>query len=853
MRAPVAAAETIEDGASTVIANAARDLSKLEDGVGSAETLRTALEVIKARTDLGVGIAEISGAWTAGEASAARSEFAERLIETALQWLIRSAVNRGDLSIDLSEGAPAGIFALAGGDFAHEELAPYGPLDLAIFFDGAMSKGQSASMAERAFARIGAEFHEVFDGKAGDCPLFVLKTPLGSGLNGSGLVECLTRARAAFENPQETTFHKFLATARVVAGDRLAGGAFLEEVENVSFAPVTSVEAAAGADPRNAHRHIADVLRLGLGRARPIFRTAPARTVFEKAADAGVIPPVLSMRLVAGQELAAGLASRIQLINGGASFDLKAPEEKDALAALSGFEAYDALKIVLDGALADARSALPMLIEGPQADFNRYRPATDGPDDAEKLEDLGFSNGQYLSRVVDNWAGLAPCEDNARFSAVAPGLLTAFGQTQYPDEAVSLFDAMIEAGGGDDAVIKAAGRDNRSREIMVDALGCFGAAVAPLAATRPGAEALISADDMGRVESGEEWLVRHAPPEKGASAQELAAWRRENIALISLAAVAGRFPFGAAAQALRAVHRTTLERLFANVARETKTAGLALHIFDEPLLGLPGVKTLMGMIAADAATDATETCARAFVEAVQDFDRGFFAFAPDIAHRPGGVSGPLAPDAQRYKAYIQSEAIASDQVLFARARVIAGDADAQKKAHDVFRSAVSNPRRADILFRDLDRARTQKKRRERAVSEWDIERVDGGLYDSELIISTVIYRNAAAHPAIQECGIADALSHLVRADALDAGAASTLIDAREFWGRLAVARALARWSDPQTQPVRARFAQLLARAAEVERFDQVRPLMRGYAEEVNRLYAQLVLGRPSVSLVASAS
>ena len=852
MRSPTAAAEAMIDGPSNVIAAAARDLSKLEGGVGAPDTLRGALEAIKARTDLAIAIAEISGSWSAGEGAAARSEFAERLIDTALNWLIRGAVNRGDLAIDPAESASTGVFALAGGDFAHEELAPYGPLEVAIIYDGAAPGGHAASMTERAFARIGAEFQEVFAGKAGDAPLYSLKTPLGAAINGAGLAESLSRARAAFENPQETRFHQFLATARVIAGDRRLGGAFLEETENTNYAAVDLLDEKGDDDPRCAHRRVADVLRLGLGRARPVFRTAPVRMVFEKAAEAGAIEKAQSQRLIAGCEFASGVASRIQFINGGAGFTLSVAEEKTALASLCGFADYNALESVLRGAIADAQSVLPMLIEGPQAEFNRYSPNSGQPDDVEKLEDLGFSDGVYLSRVVDEWAGLAACDEDRRFSAVAPGLLTAFGQTQHPDEAIALFDTLIETLSGDDAVLELAREDGAARDTLVDALGCFGGVVAPLIASEAGARCLLSARDQETFSSGTEWLSRQAAPERDAEISELVNWRREKVALVALATTAGALPFGAAKEALQGIHDITLRRLFLRITGDASVQSLAVHVFDEPTYGLPGSKTLMGLIAAEEPTEATEAAARTFIEAIQGFDVGEFAIAPDLAHRPGGVAGALAPSVDRYKGFIQSEAIASDQILFARARVIAGTESAQKGANSVFRSAVSNPKRADVLFRDLDRARTQRKRREQAASDWDIERIDGGLSDAELIVSTLIYRNAAAQPALQDSNIDEALSLLVRANLLDANVSATLAQARKFWGRLATAKALARWSDPQMQPVRGRFATVLARAAEVERFDQVRPLMRGYAEEVNRLYAQLVLGRPPVSLVANA-
>ncbi|HRX38967.1 MAG TPA: hypothetical protein P5072_05995, partial [Parvularculaceae bacterium] len=115
----------------------------------------------------------------------------------------------------------------------------------------------------------------------------------------------------------------------------------------------------------------------------------------------------------------------------------------------------------------------------------------------------------------------------------------------------------------------------------------------------------------------------------------------------------------------------------------------------------------------------------------------------------------------------------------------------------------------------------------------------------------LIYRHAAAQPATQEGGVNASLDTMARANLITGDVAETLKAARAFWTRLATARALARWSDPHREPVRRRFAALLARAAEVERYSQIRPLMRGYAEETSRLYAQLVLGRPSLSLIAN--
>ncbi|MEO0880767.1 MAG: hypothetical protein AAFY22_13775, partial [Pseudomonadota bacterium] len=571
-------------------------------------------------------------------------------------------------------------------------------------------------------------------------------------------------------------------------------------------------------------------------------------------------------------DLLRGLASRMQAISGPGRLTPAGAGEEAALARLAGFEDFAGLKAVADGAAADARNALAFLQAGPQAAFAPYRSGAAsaassedsahgaGAVDAGKLEDLGFSDGAALSRVVDTWADgwtrpSAP-QPGARFSAVAPGLLTAFGEAQHPDEAVALFDRLMETEGANGPVIKCAAGEGRARDALVDAIGCFGGLIRPLTASPDGAARLLGATQDAALhtapDTGAAWLSRNAPPAASADPSALAAWRAENIAAIAASAAARAMPFGAAAEALEAVHNATLATLFTMTAGGAIERGLTLHVFDGPARGLPGARSLIGFLSTGEASDENEADARTFVEALYEFDNGRFAFAPEVSHRPGGVGGPLAPDEAAFKAYVQSEAVASDQILLARARVIAGEEGATARGGEILRAAVSNPKRADILFRDLDRARMQRMRRERAASEWDLDRIEGGLSDIELIVSTLIYRHAAALPALQKGDAGEALAAMARANVISGDVAATLTSARAFWTRLATVKALADWKDPQQDPIRKRFAALLAAAAEVDRFQQVRPLMRGYAEEANRLYSQLVLGRPAVGLVANA-
>lgn len=855
MKHPAAAAEAILEGPSPVLAEVARDLAPLAAaGAGGPDQLHAALAPLKNRADIAIAAAEISGGWSQREATAARADLAERMVETALAWLIRAAVNRGDLSAASADAPGRGVFALAGGDFAHLDLAPYGPLQIVAVYDEAAFAGSHARMAERAFVRLGTELREAFEGRPGDHPVFALKTVFGSGVNGSGFAEGKARLAASIAAESSAPLRAWLATARVVAGDRAAGGQFLESVESLVWSGAARLPQSAGAadDPRTPFRQAADVFRRAFGAGRPVFRTASAHEVFAAAAASGALAQTQAARLAAGDAFVQSVVALAQAMKGGAqTFGAADADEQRALASLAGFAEPEDLEAAINGALADARNTLRQLTSPPLAEFERFRPPAGEPDDIDKLGDLGFLDGAGMSAVIDRWTAQGASDAKDRFAALAPGLLTAFGETQRPDAAARLFDRLMLSPAGKDGVPALFAAHSPARDAAVAAIGCFSAALEPFAASDDLIAELAAERGAEAPEDSREWMMRYPAPPTGAAVEDIAIWRAQSIARVAFHAGAGSLSFDAAPAVLEAIAETALCRVTAAASRGKNGEGLALYMVDGPGRGLPGAPAVFGFIKTNkAACPEAEDVARAVVAALDSMGAGFFAMTADLSHRPGGAAGPLAPDAAAFKSHIQSGAIAYEQILFARARVVSGQPAAQDAAKSAVRSAVLNPRRADTLLREIDRARAQRLRRDRSASEWDLDHVDGGPLDVDLLISTLIYRHAAAQPAIQQTGPDGALDILAKAGLVSQNVADTLKAARGFWARLATAKALARWSDPQTDPVRPRFAALLARAAGVSRYQEIRPLMRGHAEEVSRLYTQLVLGRPAQSLVA---
>jgi glutamate-ammonia-ligase adenylyltransferase len=658
----------------------------------------------------------------------------------------------------------------------------------------------------------------------------------------------------------------WLGGARIVAGDRTAGGSFLECMEDIIWGdnPVAmdalrAYVEAKDADPRGVFRRTADICRLAIGGLRPVFRTASAREIFETAARSRTLGRDVARRLVAGEEFAHIAVARMQVMKGACAVEVEREDEKAALALLCGFNKYDDFAAALKGAQTDARNTLNRLAGGLQEEIALYRSGAE-EGDADKLENLGFLNGASLSAAIDDWAKSAKgVSGDRKFSALAPGLLTAFGETQHPDDAVRLFDQLLDAAGEKHDVFSHVREGAPQRDGLVDALGSFGGAIETLTKTLEGADIMFERAGAETPQTGKEWVKRYTPPSvKGENAlAELAAWRRDMIARIAFNAASRATPFDAAVDALNEIHVRMLADVF-DMARENAPASeagagekIALHVFEADGPHLPGAATHLGFIASEPLEEAGEAFAKRYLAMLAEFDEGVFAILPDASHRPSGVSGLMVPAATAFKSYVQSEAVAHEQIMLARGRVIAGKDKIFKAAEEALRTAVAGARRADILFRDLDRARAQRMRREKASSEWDIDRIEGGRSDVELVISTLIYKHASAHPFVQDHEPGEALQAMARSGLISEEMAQTLGSARAFWARLQLVRALSGWSDPMRAPVRKRFGGLLARAAGVHKFEQVKPMMRGYSDEVSRAYAQLVLGRPCMNVAAN--
>ena len=859
--------DTLAEGPSKAIASSARDLTALNRGSGAADALYRALRPIKHRCDLAIGLAEVSGEWSGADAAAARTDFAERLVEVALQWLARGAYRRGEAQKNTpTDETLSGVFILAGGPFAFEEIGCVGPLDILVLFDGAALREAGVFAPDRTFVRIGTEMKHALEGPPGGRPLFITRAPQVPGRASTPLLTSLEDARAAIAAADTSSLRAWFSSARVVAGDRACGGAFLESLSQELWEGDVSADSVCASipdmnmdAPDAAHRRLAQICRLTLGRARPLFRTAAAKTVFETASEANALDSEASARLASGAALTQTARRAYQYVG---SSDTGWPTSEDewrALAAICGFFNPDQFRAALDGAAADASNMLRRVSIGAEEEISLYGEAAQTDEtDGGKLESLGFRDGHAVENLIDGWLDQSRRNtDGARLSALAPGLLTAFGQTQSPERATLNFDALLRALPSDvDLFAKLRERPNL-QSTLVDFLGNFPDYAPALLEDETSAQECLSQRGEESPQTGDEWIKRFAPPwsanaeTEAPQLDEIHRSVRENLSRIALFAAAGDLPFEAAARASAAVVEHAAKWCYAHARRaatpEEAKAGenFAIVALADLASGALPIASPMELCFVYEGVDATAACAFGdrLVGALETAVCGDTGITLDMRRRPGGVSSAIASSLEDFQAYYGSQAVAIEQIRLTAMRPIAGGGKLRKSLDAEILSLISHPRRAELILRDADRARARMSRHDRAQSLWDARRIDGGFDDVNLIIGALKVKHSASHPYILTPEPEASLDALARADIIEPGFAEDLKAARAFWLRLLSVQGLAGWTDPETAPPSDRLAQLVARAAGVTDLAHVEPLIRGHAERVNLLYNYLMLGR----------
>ena len=193
-----------------------------------AEAMRL-LRIMKAEAALLIALADIGGVWDVMRVTAALTEVADTAVAAALRHVLRQAARAGKLALpeaaDPENGC--GLFVIAMGKMGAFELNYSSDIDLIIFFEPGRTALAPGTEAGPLFVRLARQLIRLLAQRTEHGYVFRVDVRLRPDPASTQIAMSVPAALEYYEGRGQNWERAALIKARVCAGDRAAGAAFI--------------------------------------------------------------------------------------------------------------------------------------------------------------------------------------------------------------------------------------------------------------------------------------------------------------------------------------------------------------------------------------------------------------------------------------------------------------------------------------------------------------------------------------------------------------------------------------------------------------------------------------------------
>ena len=472
----------VEEGVDPVFSEIAADIENTEDVGEDGAALMRRVRIAKRRVALVAAVAELAGAWSLEQQTAALSRFAAAALGAALRHLLREAARKGLVTLP-DPGDPerdSGLIVLGMGKLGGYELNYSSDIDLILLYDAALGGVTARDGMQSFFVRLTRDLVRILEQRTGEGYVFRTDLRLRPDPASTPLALSVAAALAYYESVGQNWERAALIKARPVAGDCVAGRRFLRELrpfiwrKNLDFAAIQDIHSIKR--QINAHRGGGRIaveghdIKTGRGGIREIeffaqtqqliwggrmheLQVGPTCEALRRLAAAGRIDPATAAELTDDYRFLRRLEHRLQMVDDAQTHSL--PSDRAGIGRMAIFLGYPQT----DAFVTDLRTHLAS-VERHYAELFEQAPTLAGPgnlvftgadddrDTLHTLSQLGFAEPASVSVLVRSWHHgrlRATRSQRAReiLTELVPELLRIFGATPHPDAALRRFDQFL--------------------------------------------------------------------------------------------------------------------------------------------------------------------------------------------------------------------------------------------------------------------------------------------------------------------------------------------------------------------------------------------------------------------------
>lgn len=865
--------------------------------------MRRLLRRSRGHAALVIALADLSGAWSLDQVTAALTRFAEAALNAALAWLLAEARRTGKLLSAKDEAA--GYTILGMGKFGAHELNYSSDIDLIVLYDPQTAKLGQGVDPSTFFVRLTKRLVVLLQDVTEDGYAFRVDLRLRPDPRATQIAISIEAAAIYYENMGQNWERAAMIKARTVAGDLGLGAEFLDRL--VPYIWRKYLDFAAIADVQSLKRQIHAVkghgaiavlghnIKLGRGGIReieffvqtqqliaggrnPKLRGRRTVDMLQALAEAKWISAEAAQELSEAYRYLRTIEHRIQMVADEQTHTL--PEDGAAFARLARFSGF------ADAAGFEAKlRATFELVQGHYAAL--FKDAEDlgteagslvftgGEDDPETLETLtrmGFKRASEIAAMIRSWHfGRYSATRSARarelLTELMPALLTSLARSGEADQAFIAFDrflAGLPAGVQLFSLLK-------SNPGLLDLIGTILGTAPRLAqelSHRPKVlDAVLDPGFFGALPKAAEiasLVAAATPPETplDEAIDRVRVVAKEQAFRIGVRILSETVSAAEAGGAFSDLADVVLERLHEAVTadmaeRHGKVPGGRSALVAMGKLGgreMTAGSDLDLILIFDHDKDAEASDGRRPLTAGQYFARltqRFIAavtaptaegvlYEVDMRLRPSGNKGPVATSLASFTDYHLHQAWTWESLALTRARVVAGDPGLGQELQAVIADALCRPRDRAKVAADVADMRRLMLKENAPYGVWDIKRSRGGLVDIEFIAQHLQIVHAHEAPRILAATTLRALERLIQAGLIPEAEGSRLKAACLVYHRLTQVLRLCVSGPYDPREVPAGLNRIVASASAMPDIASAEALIAETQAQVAELFSRLV-------------
>ena len=827
----------VEGGADAAFAAVIAETATQSDSETQAELMRR-LRIARRRAALTVAVADIAGAWDLERQMQALTGFAEAALDAALCHLLHQAAADKIIPAEAAQPEKSGLIVLGMGKLGGGELNYSSDIDLILLYDSSRAPPLAHDVLHNLCNRLARELVRILDERTGDGYVFRTDLRLRPDPRSTPLVMSVDAALRYYETSGQNWERAALIKARPVAGDRVAGSRFLDELrpyiwrKHLDFAAIADIHSikrqiqahrGGGRIAVNGHdikigrggireiEFFAQTQQLIWGGRRPQLRVSTTCGALHRLAATGQIDDDCCTALIDDYRFLRRVEHRLQMVDDAQTHRL--PNEAEGIARLAAFLGYADAASFTSGLLAHLGSVekyyAALFEEAPSLAGSGnlvFTGADDDPGTLETLAQMGFADPGAVAGMVRDWHHgriRSTRSQRAReiLTELVPELLRIFGGTATPDTALRRFDqflARLPAGVQLFSLFHAnPGLVHLVADIMAEA-----PLLAENLARRPAMlDAVLSADffapfparvaltaDLDNLLAG----VRDFQD----TLDLLRRWANERRFQVGIQLLHRDLDGEAAGGALADIAETVLAALVPAVAEDFARVHGTIPGGEAAILAMGRLGSREMTLSSDLDLiliyDAPETSEESdgprplslsayYARLTQRLIGAITAptgegrlYEVDMRLRPSGSSGPIATSLDSFALYQRESAWTWEHMALTRARPVTGSDRFRRRLEQAIAVALTGPRDPARLVADVAEMRQRIADEHPRPPAWDLRNRRGGLIDLEFIAQYLMLREAARTPAILRRDTGAALEALGKDEVLPSQAVQVL-------------------------------------------------------------------------------